>query len=348
MSLPSSRGLCVLALCVFGCGSEFSGDSGGKGGGTGGDTEAGAGGEGANAGEAGTASGGSSGASGTGGNSGGSAGASGSGGSSGAGASSGSGGSSGSAGQIGVLGDTCSPRGKLACAGNHQKLTLLCGPSGTWEANDTCSGDQFCDSRADVPSTGTCQDPDPNCVDREPGYRFCKGTTSVYACDADTVSTVEVEMCDGICSEGACDNETDACPTEPVFTNCATDCGGLLKCGFSSTDGCAQANIAIPTSGRGVVRTSEAMATCRSCQGTQPMVIVAPGTGLYRVTVEPPWSLVPPPVPADACMIGKQCIINGYSNVSGYSAFVAIASDTSAPIRNILIEEVPADVEGCP
>jgi hypothetical protein len=37
-------------------------------------------------------------------------------------------------GSVGVLGQSCSPPGMLACAGNEQKLQLLCNASGEWVA----------------------------------------------------------------------------------------------------------------------------------------------------------------------------------------------------------------------
>jgi hypothetical protein len=139
-------------------------------------------------------------------------------------------------------------------------------------------------------------------------------------------------------------DDVEPCPTGN-FENCATDCSGRSSsCQPSGMPGCYYTKIGPPG---GVVRTPSAADACFSCGGTVAAVQVNMLEGIYRVTVSPPWSLIPPPVSGQECSAGKQCIINGYSGTS-YGSFLAVTSDLNASPHNILIEEVPADVEGCP
>jgi hypothetical protein len=120
-------------------------------------------------------------------------------------------------GSVGVLGQSCSPPGMLACAGNEQKLQLLCNASEEWVANGTCSGSQLCDS---VPgqNAGTCQDQVPQCVGHDPGYTFCipSGGPTVETCGPDLVS-VTTMLCTAACANGGCVS------CEPGYWQCSGD-----------------------------------------------------------------------------------------------------------------------------
>jgi hypothetical protein len=119
-------------------------------------------------------------------------------------------------GMVGVLGQTCAPPGALACAGNAQKLQLLCDASGHWVANGTCSGSQLCDS---VPgqNAGTCQDQVPKCVGQQPGFEFCipSGGPELDACGPDLVTITVVTVCPVACANGMC------APCEPGYEQCS-------------------------------------------------------------------------------------------------------------------------------
>ena len=118
-------------------------------------------------------------------------------------------------GMVGVLGQACSPPGTLGCAGNEQKLQLLCDATEHWVDNGTCSGSQLCDS---VPgqNAGTCQDQVPQCVGHTPGYEFCvpSGGPELLACGPDLVTTTTVTICPVACANGMC----VAC--EPGYWQC--------------------------------------------------------------------------------------------------------------------------------
>jgi hypothetical protein len=124
-----------------------------------------------------------------------------------------------------MLGGACSPVASLACAGTHQKVTLICGANGAWEANKTCASGQFCDSQAGA-DIGLCADEVAECVGKSPGDLTCLNDT-VRRCGPDAVSSELVDTCTGYCDAGACVNDKDRCPDAASSVNCATDCGGL-------------------------------------------------------------------------------------------------------------------------
>src|SRR5688500_18993050 len=89
------------------------------------------------------------------------------------------------------LGAACAPRGSLACAGRHQKLTLLCGASGVWEANGTCEPGEFCQAGAGV-DQGTCLPEVEECRGEAPGAQVCLGDAR-RECGPDGVDSVLIE-----------------------------------------------------------------------------------------------------------------------------------------------------------
>ena len=116
-----------------------------------------------------------------------------------------------------VLGAHCTAHGALACAGRHQKLTLLCSASEIWEASQTCPTGQFCVATAG-PELGVCRAPDADCTARQPGEAFCGGTDDGDAmrCDADGLSANVIEHCDDVCADGKCSQRS--CPDNLVYS----------------------------------------------------------------------------------------------------------------------------------
>lgn len=115
--------------------------------------------------------------------------------------SSGTGGESGT-GAVGKLGETCKDVQQLACAGNAQKLQLICGPEHVWKANGTCGESTFCDTAMGA-DQGTCKPVATECAAASPGEVFCAGMTRIQ-CGPDLVTTDAVETCAYLCSAGAC------------------------------------------------------------------------------------------------------------------------------------------------
>lgn len=123
----------------------------------------------------------------------------------------GTGGSStgGSTGQgLVTLGDDCSSPGTFACAGNNQKLALICGAAGTWDSRETCSGDALCDFNPG-PNEGTCRVPLAECLDG--AVHVCE-ENEVAKCLEGGFETTLVEECDEGCADGTCVWVDDPCP----------------------------------------------------------------------------------------------------------------------------------------
>jgi formylglycine-generating enzyme len=206
----------ALALAVSSCTflenfDQYTAGSGGQGGtsplggaaGGGAAGAAGAGGAAGLSGSAGAGQGGSAGSSGAGtagsaGASAGEAGQAGDGGSAGDAGAAGDSGAAGAAGSgmgaIGSDGTPCPTAAALACAGNAQKVALICdGQTMLWKVAAVCSGQQLCDSEPG-PNAGSCQDPAPACVGKEPGDVGCAGPDRVR-CGPDLVTTTTLASC---------------------------------------------------------------------------------------------------------------------------------------------------------
>jgi hypothetical protein len=126
-------------------------------------------------------------------------------------------------GAVATLGSACASPAALGCAGNAQKVTLICS-SGTWKENGTCPAGQNCDS-AQGPNQGTCAPIVGDCASASPGEVVCASApTAVVRCGPDLVSetTVDGGTCTGTCSPGA--------------MSCASDTQ-LQTCGASGTWG---------------------------------------------------------------------------------------------------------------
>lgn len=108
------------------------------------------------------------------------------------------------------LGAACAPRGSLACAGRHQKLTLLCGATGVWEANGTCEPGEFCQAGAGV-DQGICLPEVEECRGEAPGAHVCLGDAR-RECGPDGVDSVLIETCDYGCVSGMCREHAECMP----------------------------------------------------------------------------------------------------------------------------------------
>jgi hypothetical protein len=258
---------------------------------------------------------------------------------------------SGPTGEVGVLGDPCSPPAALACAGNFQKVTLICGASGTWEVNETCPGTQICDTRPGL-TQGTCQDQHPDCIDHEPGYRFCVDN-NVHECGPDNLDQPEVEQCTGACEDGVCYNECPA--SSQLIANCVDDCGGVLAC-WESPPGCPRAAIEVHGSVGRVffVRmppSEPRFCWCDSGRASFQIRELAPDRAL-RITVPEPWGVYDWSIREDeeACTVGHAgptCLVSSQPIGMIERVIVLATDEESLEPQNITIEVVGADAT-CP
>ena len=241
----------------------------------------------------------------------------------------------GSSGVVGVVGTPCSSPGALACAGNHQKLTVFCDGDGEWEANETCGAGEFCDSTPGE-NAGTCQPELPECADG-PGTKFCVADKELVTCSADAVTTA-TEVCEQACHQGAC-VERSECPTWNDYNfamACSHDCGdpGPDYC-LVNQFGCTEALVAADAGERAVVRTGWADEMCLGCDGTSPefrVTVVSNSQYGHRITVPPPWRV----------QAERQCDAGSDCAVSRYGTFILIASSPSDGPVNVVIEGLAA------
>jgi hypothetical protein len=340
----------VAASCQAGCGDDTADDvessSGGTGAAhTGGGGSAGVGGSmqggagtdrpgGAGGSEDGTSGvGPSGGSSTTGGNGGTTAGQSGAGGSSDGG--SGDGGDDGTA----VLGDPCDTPGALACAGFHQRVTLICDRE--WTVNQTCGGDQVCDTSSGI-NRGICRDRLPECRDFEPGHRFCQSDTTLVACGPDNVTLEVVETCTGICWGDTCDNRPNHCPSPSLgagLINCADDCGGRTE--RWCEENCPSLSLPLLPNDTIVIRSPAYGGACvPACNPTRRGILIAqdvPNAPLpaVRVSVAPPWYVTIVTVQEDFCTTTPEsCLVYA----GGYGSLYVYTDDPAAGPANVSVE----------
>jgi hypothetical protein len=259
---------------------------------------------------------------------------------------------------VGVLGQSCSPAGALACAGNFQQQRLVCGDSGQWEENGTCAGDEVCDTQLGA-TAGTCQSQDPACLGQEPGVRLCIDN-SVYECGPDNIRTILISTCSVPCEDGACPEAADPCPTGVDWVNCASDCDGGGDACTTSDEGCREGVVDLASRDTQVVRTPSASDAC-FCEGTYYFRIEV--VSLFedlRATVSPPWSmylgaytvldLLSGVVSPDPCGAGpgRSCIVSPGLSREDYirEAYLVTEDPTAAP-RNVLFEKVD-ETATCP
>jgi hypothetical protein len=120
------------------------------------------------------------------------------------------------------LGASCASPGALACAGAHQKLTLVCSADGEWATNQTCPSGQFCSSTPG-PDLGVCKAPVADCAARAPSDKFCASDAkTLMQCDVDGLAAMQVQACEARCVDGACAAALP-CPENLVYS-CDPSC----------------------------------------------------------------------------------------------------------------------------
>jgi hypothetical protein len=128
---------------------------------------------------------------------------------------------------VATLGGTCTAPGTLACAGCHQKLTLVCGDSGSWVVNQTCGVGEFCETTPGA-NAGICVN-EPSCgdaikngseTDMDCGGPTCPPCWPYRTCLVSTDCAFEM------CTNGVCDNPCEDGVTDHTETD--VDCGGMF------------------------------------------------------------------------------------------------------------------------
>jgi len=286
-----------------------------------------------------TSSGGAGGTGGVAGTSGDSGGTSSSGGSSDSGGSGGTSGSGGTeaTGVIGVLGEPCDSPGELACAGNHQKLTVVCGGDGEWEVNETCGELEYCDSKPGA-NAGVCRAPAAECATGEVDAHLCY-QGDLHNCAPDGIEPMLVEDCVVRCEGGACINEVEPCPTGDVL-NCDPECGDTSDC-FPGIDDVVIENLGDIL----VFRTADyANAVDDDCTTAAYALVFGNGYRRVKATVARPWRVTFDGDGALECAFGggEQCAVSVSPN-----AVWIYTDDPSAKPSNVTLEYVYPDAE-CP
>ncbi len=148
------------------------------------------------------------------------------------------------------LGASCSRAGDLGCAGNHQKLKLVCGAAGVWESNGTCGQGEFCQTAVGV-DEGICLAEAEECQGLDPGASVCTDG-ELRKCGVDSLNSELVQQCQYGCAgdncavDPPCDTGkgdcTDApgCETNLKFSaeNCGV-CGNSCVGAPNTTDSCS-------------------------------------------------------------------------------------------------------------
>ena len=197
-----------------------------------------------------------------------------------------------------TLGDACGSPGNLACAGENQKLQLLCDGS-EWVANGTCSGTEVCDTGE--ANRGSCQEPIEGCVAKSPGETYCTDG-QVYTCGPDLLNSTPGEVCESYCdgAEVGCSEDLE-CPASDVGVQfgCGS-CEGIdsSHCATSSITQCSYLNL-LGASGlnNAFVRLPSGDALCsiealdESCVA-RAFVIGLPNSSYYRASLPEGWKAV--------------------------------------------------------
>ena len=206
----------------------------------------------------------------------------------------GTGGSAGSGGAatnpgVQTLGDSCATPGSLACAGEHQKLQLLCDGE-KWVQNGTCSGADVCDT-GEV-NRGSCQSAVAECTGQEAGHMFCTDGT-LYTCTVDSLTDGPEQICESYCdAEGLACSLDQICPVETSdFYDCSGRCGGEdAPCVESGWTKCPYVDFyASSFSSSAIVRLSPAYDGCPSsyCDALSYVVLLRKYT--FHVNVPEGW-----------------------------------------------------------
>lgn len=267
--------------------------------------------------------------------------------SSGAGSSSGS-----SAGGSPALGGACSPAASLACAGEHQKVTLICGADGSWQVNMTCAVGEFCDSRAGD-GLGLCAKEVAECAGKAPGDLVCLNDT-VHRCGPDAVSSDLVETCTGYCDAGACVNDKDMCPDPAISVNCATDCGARSTYCKTNAAGCQIETV--NADGSAELRMPSPSDTCACEKNPDRRVVMVSYWASTWLKVKAPmgWKMVDKVVTrdnldstADWCdQAVVDCLV--LPPLPSGSFFKLVSTTTDPGPRNLVLEAVSGAMATCP
>jgi hypothetical protein len=247
----------------------------------------------------------------------------------------------GTAGMVGALGTPCSPPGALACAGNYQKLTVLCGGNGEWQPNQTCGADLYCDSTPG-PNVGLCAPVAEGCEEGA-GIVYCsEDEKRIVTCGPDAVTKSE-ETCEGACHRGVCRDDATPCPEWDEYDDvaaCAKDCGEPTSADLCFvSDGCyREINIRAGNGTPSVVRTpwSDDACACEMGEGRSVWLDVSKNGPLIRVMVPAPWSI------GSCGQDALHCAVVG----NGYVQIWTPEPD-SGPV-NLTVEEAFSSAATCP
>ena len=263
-------------------------------------------------------------------------------------------------GAVAELGDACDSPAALACAGNHQRVTLIC-DGGSWRVNETCPENYACDTAPGF-DQGTCKQRLPECADRQPGEgAACEGPTTLMVCGPDSV-TLEPRECAGACNQAACDDRPNHCPREE-FLNCGTDCRAPDRgciASITTTPICEGPIGAVwldfESKQNWTVRIPDYAASCvASCDSeVRGMTIYINPDSVgdvqhWKATVRPPWRIIPgslfcasPGSPVEQCLAVNR-------EESSHLSFAVATDDPTAPEENVTIESAPEGVAlSCP
>ncbi len=242
------------------------------------------------------------------------------------------------AGPTGVVAEPeseCSAPGALACAGNHQRLTLVC-VGGKWQVNETCPENYACDSTPGF-DQGTCKERLPECAEHEPGYEFCSGPTTVTVCGPDNVTLLE-EQCPWSCVDGECND----CPAGD-YINCGTQCRER-DCLETSCVLSTGTYLVAPATR--IIRTSSFNDACPAECNAQVhgihINLKSDPTTKVKVTVPSPWRISNEGFCAETS--AQECLI-----ATSDEYLYLFTDDPTAPERNLTFEAVSLDASlECP
>jgi len=136
---------------------------------------------------------------------------------------------------LGTEGAGCSVDEARACAGNNQRLPLLCS-SGKWTRLDECGADERCDARQG--HAGECSPVLDECAELAPGAAVpsCNGNPR-QVCGPDLVTLDDAAACgagEG-CVDGSCEPTVPGCTAETEWV-CDANGTERIKCGPNGTE----------------------------------------------------------------------------------------------------------------
>jgi hypothetical protein len=167
-------------------------------------------------------------------------------------------------------------------------------------------------------------------------------------CGPDNVTAEVVEVCEGVCENGLCDDTRDACPVGEYY-GCSDDCEGRNE--YCTSDYC-------PFQGPTAIRPREARPSlvtrigpyADACSMFCDPDLHAFSFGItesefphVRVTVEPPWHItVPQQTLSQALFCGASsvqgCLIIEPESPTATVYFAILSDDPAANARNVTIE----------